>query len=190
MLERPDSGSVRRFFETVDRSGGPDACHTWKLRLDSRGYGQFSLYDGTKPAKQRIKRVLAHRLAWVLEHGPIPKGRNPCVLHRCDNPKCVNVRHLFLGTDLDNNRDMWRKGRAVIVRGAEHGRARVADHVNEIRLRILSGEPMTDIAKAFGVIPASIFAIKKNKNYRHIPWPEGTRPPPTRVYKNTRRIPT
>lgn len=54
-------------------------------------------------------RIYAHRAAWEQAHGPIPAGM--CVCHRCDNPPCVNVDHLFLGTITDNNRDSFLKGR-------------------------------------------------------------------------------
>jgi hypothetical protein len=52
---------------------------------------------------------LAHRVAWEKVHGPIPQGMQ--VLHRCDTPLCVNVEHLFLGTNADNQRDKASKGR-------------------------------------------------------------------------------
>ena len=56
---------------------------------------------------------LAHRVAWEKAHGPIPKGMY--VLHRCDNPPCINVEHLFLGTQAENMRDMAAKGRCRVV---------------------------------------------------------------------------
>jgi HNH endonuclease len=74
-------------------------CIEWtKFRL--RGYGL---------QKFRGKTRLAHRVAWMLANGEIPDGL--CVLHRCDNPPCVNVDHLFLGTHADNVADKMAKGR-------------------------------------------------------------------------------
>lgn len=55
------------------------------------------------------KLWLASRLLWTLKHGPIPKGLN--VLHKCDNPPCIQDEHLFLGTQSDNLKDCYRKGR-------------------------------------------------------------------------------
>lgn len=57
---------------------------------------------------------LAHRVAWMITNGPIPDGL--CVLHRCDNPPCVNPAHLFLGTVQDNNADRDAKGRGKLPR--------------------------------------------------------------------------
>lgn len=68
----------------------------------------------------------AHRAAWIIHYGPIPSGL--WVLHRCDNPPCVNPGHLFLGTADDNNKDRDRKGRTVIVRGDQHG-SRIKRHL-------------------------------------------------------------
>ena len=57
------------------------------------------------------KKLAAHRLVWIRANGPIPEGL--CILHKCDNTKCVNIDHLFLGTQQDNIRDMHQKGRYI-----------------------------------------------------------------------------
>ena len=74
-------------------------CWFWTTSKNKDGYGR-SYYKGMR---------LAHRIAWILYKGKIPKGL--CVLHKCDNPSCVNPTHLFLGTHQDNMSDMKRKGR-------------------------------------------------------------------------------
>ncbi len=74
-----------RFWQKVDKSAGPDGCWLWLASHNLRGYGMFR-YQGTA--------TLAHRVAWVLTKGPIPKGQK--VLHQCSNPPCVNPAHLSL----------------------------------------------------------------------------------------------
>ena len=96
-----------RFWEKVDRSGGPDACWPWTASTCGGGYGQFRLAG---------RPQLAHRVAYEQLVGPIPNGRH--VLHRCDTPLCVNPAHLFLGTHTDNMADMTIKGRQS--RGEKH----------------------------------------------------------------------
>ena len=79
-------------------------CWLWIARLNNRGYGVIGRGrrgDGT---------TAAHRVSWELFCGLIPNGMH--VLHKCDNPPCVNPQHLFLGTHGDNMRDAVRKGRA------------------------------------------------------------------------------
>ena len=88
----------QRFQEKI---ATPDTCLEWTGYRNADGYGRFYL--------ENKKIVYAHRYAWTLEHGEIPEGM--CVLHHCDNPGCVNVKHLFLGTLQDNMDDKVRKNR-------------------------------------------------------------------------------
>ena len=93
-----------RFWAKVKR-GGPDDCWIWiGSRLKSGGYGQISAGRRGQPP------LRAHCLSWQFSYGEIPRGL--CVLHRCDNPPCVNPEHLFLGTRDDNAKDMAAKGRS------------------------------------------------------------------------------
>lgn len=98
-----------RFWVKVDKSPRQSGCWHWTAFRDSDGYGRFWL-DGTM--------VSASRAAWILTKGDVPPGME--VLHRCDNPRCVNPDHLFLGTKTDNMADRDRKGR--VARGDNHGR--------------------------------------------------------------------
>lgn len=68
----------------------------------------------------RRKTYLTHRVSWILERGPIPDGMLVC--HKCDNPLCINIEHLFLGTYKDNTQDMLKKGRGNWdhMRGDKH----------------------------------------------------------------------
>ena len=89
-------------FHAADRKGAPDECWLWEKSKSAKGYGQIN--SGGTMAR-------AHRVAWELSNGPIPKG--VCVLHKCDVPICVNPSHLFLGTLKDNFDDAVAKGRIV-----------------------------------------------------------------------------
>jgi hypothetical protein len=93
-----------RFWAKVRKQ---DGCWEWHASIfKATGYGQFAL-TSTQPET-------AHRMAWVLTHGYIPDGKY--VLHKCDNRKCCNPDHLFLGTPQDNMIDMVAKGRHVGTR--------------------------------------------------------------------------
>lgn len=97
---RPKPTTVERFWSKVER-GSADGCWRWSAKSTGHfGHGSFSVRSAPVPA---------HRFAWQITRGAIPKGL--CVLHRCDVPACVNPSHLFLGTKRDNNLDRDAKGR-------------------------------------------------------------------------------
>lgn len=90
-----------RFWKKV-KKGGPDDCWIWTGCVNGGGYGQIS-------AGGPRRMIPAHRVALLLDGTDVPLGKY--VLHKCDNPPCVNPRHLFVGTNSDNMKDMVAKGR-------------------------------------------------------------------------------
>lgn len=148
---RPDMTLEQRFWEKVKISDDPNGCHEWQGALSvGFGYGMFNAGE---------KVVKAHRFAWKLAHGVMSEK---CVCHRCDNPKCVRVDHLFEGGYIDNNRDMVRKER--------HGRMLFThDKVRRLRaMKAKHGRRLSNqrIADWFGVSKATITHMMSGRNWK------------------------
>jgi hypothetical protein len=117
-------------------------CIEWKKHCFWHGYG--AEWD---PKTKKVK--YAHRLAWQRVNGPIPNGM--MVLHHCDNPPCINVEHLYLGTQKDNMRDRKVRGRDPNVKGLKNPNCRFTDEqICDMRERHEAGETLTAIAKSIG----------------------------------------
>ena len=103
--ELASTSYLERFNQKWQFGDGVDACWFWIGALNRAGYGmlQHKATDGSKG-------ILAHRFAYGYFKGAIPKGMS--VLHRCDNPSCVNPLHLHVGTHVDNMREMVMRGRS------------------------------------------------------------------------------
>lgn len=149
-----------RFWSKVDRRG-PDECWEWQAFRSKKGYGKMLL--GSR-ADSTNRKEYAHRIAWMLEHGSMPKA---CVLHRCDNPPCCNPAHLRDGTQQENSRDMVERGRGVSrpPRGESNPRAKLTEEaVNEI---LMTGAKAADLARKFGVSKSLVVAVRKRRAWKH-----------------------
>ena len=154
------------FFARIKRAeAGPlisgVRCLEWTGKPNEHGYGMHSWHG---------RPILAHRYAWQTFKAPIPVGANVC--HKCDNPRCVEIAHLFIGTQAENMRDMTAKGRRVNAqpKGSAHGMAKLTeDDVRSVRsLSALAGMRHVDISKMYAVTKEMIGCIVNRKNWKHV----------------------
>lgn len=124
-------------------------CWPWMGYVGNRGYGAIG-------PGGRGSALSTHRLSWEMHRGPIPNGKH--VLHRCDNKRCVNPAHLFIGDQAANMKDMTEKGR--------HGMRKLTDdQVREIRASSLT---QVELARKYGVAQTKISYVKNRKTYKHV----------------------
>lgn len=161
MRGRPPKPPKDRFLSKVAIPDDPDACWEWLASKKRGGYGQFGLVNG--------KMVGTNRYAYELFRGPVPEDLQ--VLHTCDNPGCVNPRHLFLGTGLDNMQDRDRKGRHVPCPGEKHGQHKLTEaQVREIRSRYVPRVvTLKMLAAEYDVCESEISQLVRRKIWTHLP---------------------
>lgn len=166
--------ALTRFWSKVRKT---DGCWLWTGTTIRGGYGMIRF-----PVRDSIT---AHRASWLIHRGEIPDGL--FVLHKCDNPPCVNPEHLFLGTHQDNMRDMVAKGRHfahvrpwAVSRGPRpHGQYRKGEsvagavltegQVREIRALWETGAwQQRQIARQYGVNFRTVHYIVHRKLWKHI----------------------
>jgi hypothetical protein len=157
-LSLPVADPDERFWALVDKRG-PNDCWPWRGTGSAHGYGLFTPVSC-------LPAVRAHRHAYRLAKGPIPRGLY--VLHQCDNPQCVNPAHLSVGTALDNMRDKVDRGRQP--RGSGHGRAKLSDDdVRVIRHAYASRRvSQTALAKQYGVSQPVISSLIRRETWAHL----------------------
>lgn len=149
--------NVSRFWRNTQKADG-DNCWLWTGGKDHHGYGIMG-------------QIKAHRFAYELAYGPFDKRLG--VLHKCDNPPCVRYDHLFLGTQTDNAKDMWAKGRGIphnTPKGEAHPMSILTEkEVRKIKKLLASGVRQIDIIPMFPQVTKSCIAlIAQGRNWKHI----------------------
>lgn len=150
------SENIKRFW---DRVWFDDDCWPWCGPRNKRGYGHWKFHGKTRKAT---------RIMWEIFKGPIPKGLS--VLHECDNPCCVNIGHLFVGTQKDNVDDCVAKGRNWFPpqNGEQHSQAKLN---NEKVKEILALENLfshTAIGKRFNISRSVVTRIFHGDLWGHV----------------------
>lgn len=148
-----------RFWSFVDKSPnqGPNGdCWEWQGKRDQDGYGRFSVQN---------KAFKPHRFSYKLANGKLPEDLLVC--HSCDNPPCVNPKHLFLGSNRDNMQDMVNKGRSL------KGEANRVSKLNGGKVKFIrnlykNGYNCAQISRMFKMDSSTIGDIVNRKYWKHI----------------------
>lgn len=150
------------FWRGVAKAGQDD-CWLWKKCVNRGGYGV-----AWWPERQRT--MIAHRMAWIVATGIEPGGLDVC--HHCDNRRCCNPGHLFLGTRKENMADCVKKGRNFIAAGRLAGRVKLTEaQVMDVRAWKSEGSAMSlrAYARSLGVTHSTLQAIRSGRNWKHLP---------------------
>lgn len=146
-------GEMEKILGMIDVAS--DGCYNWIAGTNGDGYGYVWF------AKKYWR---AHRLFWVILKGDIPDNKIIC--HVCDNRKCVNTDHLFIGTKADNNKDRAEKDRNRDQKGTKNNMAKLT--VTEVMSILYNKTPRKTIAAKFNVCRQTVDAIKNGKRWPHV----------------------
>lgn len=161
---QPTMPTAERLYSKVVKTNS--GCWEWQ-GATKNGYGH-TIVGSRKDGSRRT--ISTHRLSYMISNGAIPDGYEVC--HKCDNRRCVNPHHLFLGTRQDNVDDRERKGRNNPPKGEANGRTKLATaDVLQIREKRMRGVSFGKLAVEYGVCKKTIQDAVSGKNWAHLPQP-------------------
>lgn len=149
-----------RFWKHVDKRGD-DECWEWKADVSRAGYG--SLWD-----KKTNRHISAHRFSYTIHHGEIQAGMQ--VMHSCDNKKCVNPKHLSLGTPKENTQEAVERGLRKPV-PPRYGEQNPKSKLTLEQVRFIRQHPEmkhTELAGLFGLSPNCIRGVRIGRTWQGI----------------------
>lgn len=165
--EELESKRIKRFWSRVDIRG-PDECWNWNHAMNRSGYGIVKLWA----LADRGKAVTAHRFAWAVANGPVPKGsgyHGTVVAHRCDNRRCCNPAHLFLTDQRGNLQDCLDKGRGNKAFGERAGKTKLTEgEVLSIRHDAARGMDRAALAERHHVTVQTVMDVTTRKSWKHL----------------------
>lgn len=159
-----DSTIIYRFWNKTVVSQGVGGCWEWIGGKNEKGYGRISVLENGS-----CKMKKAHRVSYIIKHGPIPKDGPQIIMHTCDNPGCVNHNHLRLGTHADNMRDMVSKKRQR-TGNRKLTKNEAIEHYNVL----MSGKNLTVYAREIGVSRGMLRKLKSGETWAHVTQHLGT----------------
>ena len=137
-----------------------------KYRITEEGCWKCTVHSLNPQGYAKIERngkvTKVHRHVFALKNNGITEGMH--ILHKCDNPSCINPDHLFEGTSLDNIRDKVEKGRQAF--GEQNGFAKLT--ANDVRKILKDNRKYREIAKDYPVTTKHVGVIKRRKFWKHI----------------------
>lgn len=137
-------------------------CIEWTGYKDKDGYGKISI---TQNGKERPFQT--HRVSWMVHGGTIPP--NMFILHSCDNPSCIRIDHLFLGTHQENIDDKMRKGRHIFPTGADCKQAILSENKAQKILNMKGkGKTSHEIAKYYKIAASTVRSIWQRRSWKHL----------------------
>lgn len=155
LTEEKNLDRIRKYYEkyVIKQEG----CWDWKGIIEHTGYAKL----GIRPP------IKAHRASWLIHKGEIPKGLIVC--HTCDNRKCTNPDHLWIGNHKENIQDKIKKGRANTPKGMQLKVSKLNDEqVKEVKIHLKNGLTCSEIGRKYGFSRKIISRIKNGETWKHI----------------------